>query len=141
MLQFQRRAALCDTSTVRLQTGKKNRSVGATQMNQDSSRSHSIFTITIEMTEKYDANAAAAMGKGKDDAHIRVGKLNLVDLAGSERQSKTGATGAQHSEHTLGFARRGVARQQSGCHTVCPLQCDFKSAMRLERDIRRPRVT
>ncbi len=70
------------------QLGKKNRSVGATQMNQDSSRSHSIFTITIEMTEKYDAKGA----KG-GDSHIRVGKLNLVDLAGSERQSKTGATG------------------------------------------------
>lgn len=67
--------------------------MGATLMNQDSSRSHSIFTITIEMTEKFDAaNATAA--QLKDDTHIRVGKLNLVDLAGSERQSKTGATGA-----------------------------------------------
>ncbi len=33
------------------QVGKKNRSVGATLMNQDSSRSHSIFTITVEMLE------------------------------------------------------------------------------------------
>ena len=74
-----------------LQVGKKNRSTGATMMNQDSSRSHSVFTITVEMTEKFDLNAAPA--KGKDDTHIRVGKLNLVDLAGSERQSKTGATG------------------------------------------------
>jgi hypothetical protein len=56
-----------------LQTGKKNRSVGATAMNQDSSRSHSIFTITIEMTEKYDEAAAATLAKmGKDDSHIRV---------------------------------------------------------------------
>ena len=45
-------------------------------MNQDSSRSHSVFTITIEST-----------AKGPDGSdHIRVGKLNLVDLAGSERQ-------------------------------------------------------
>ncbi|KAF5836468.1 kinesin family member 3a [Dunaliella salina] len=42
-----------------LEVGRKNRSVGATQMNQDSSRSHSIFTITIEVTEKLDAAAAA----------------------------------------------------------------------------------
>lgn len=37
------------------QVGKKNRSVGSTLMNQDSSRSHSIFTITVECTEKLDA--------------------------------------------------------------------------------------
>lgn len=34
-----------------LQVGKKNKSVGATLMNKDSSRSHSIFTITIETIE------------------------------------------------------------------------------------------
>mmetsp|Transcript_12810 Transcript_12810/g.33988 ORF Transcript_12810/g.33988 Transcript_12810/m.33988 type:complete len:804 (+) Transcript_12810:279-2690(+) len=85
-----------------LEVGRKNRSVGATQMNQDSSRSHSIFTITIEVTEKFDAAAAAkAASSGKkqeDDTHICVGKLNLVDLAGSERQSKTGATGDRLKE-------------------------------------------
>ena len=63
--------------------GSQNRSVGATLMNADSSRSHSIFTIFIETCEK-----------GEDgEEHIRAGKLNLVDLAGSERQAKTGATG------------------------------------------------
>jgi hypothetical protein len=60
-----------------MQAGKKNRSTGATLMNQTSSRSHSIFTIVIECMD--------LAGKGD---HIRVGKLNLVDLAGSERQSK-----------------------------------------------------
>lgn len=34
--------------SVPMQVGQKNRSVGATLMNQESSRSHSIFTITIE---------------------------------------------------------------------------------------------
>lgn len=77
-----------------LKVGRSNRSVGATAMNQDSSRSHSIFTITVEMTEKFDA-ATATAAQLKDDTHIRVGKLNLVDLAGSERQSKTGAVGAR----------------------------------------------
>eukprot|EP00201_Polytomella_parva_P015707 CAMPEP_0175058252 /NCGR_PEP_ID=MMETSP0052_2-20121109/11744_1 /TAXON_ID=51329 ORGANISM="Polytomella parva, Strain SAG 63-3" /NCGR_SAMPLE_ID=MMETSP0052_2 /ASSEMBLY_ACC=CAM_ASM_000194 /LENGTH=731 /DNA_ID=CAMNT_0016323611 /DNA_START=71 /DNA_END=2263 /DNA_ORIENTATION=+ len=71
-----------------LEVGKKNRSVGATQMNQDSSRSHSIFSITIETIE----SGASSQG------HIRMGKLNLVDLAGSERQSKTGATGDRLKE-------------------------------------------
>lgn len=72
-----------------MQSGKKNRSVGATLMNATSSRSHSIFTIVIESSDSTD----------KGD-HIRVGKLNLVDLAGSERQSKTGATGDRLKEAT-----------------------------------------
>jgi kinesin family protein 3/17 len=67
--------------------GGKNRITGATKMNKDSSRSHSIFTIIVECAENV---------KGED--HVRVGKLNMVDLAGSERQSKTGATGARFIE-------------------------------------------
>ena len=73
-----------------LLAGKKNRSVGATLMNQDSSRSHSIFTVVIE------SSALGADG----DKHIKAGKLNLVDLAGSERQAKTGATGDRLKEAT-----------------------------------------
>merc|ERR1739838_201786 len=70
--------------------GNKNRSVGATNMNAHSSRSHAIFTITIECSEK-----------GPDgQQHFRVGKLHLVDLAGSERQSKTGASGQRLKEAT-----------------------------------------
>lgn len=72
-----------------MQTGKKNRSVGATLMNQTSSRSHSIFTIVVECLTENGVD-------GKD--HVCVGKLNLVDLAGSERQSKTGATGERLQE-------------------------------------------
>ncbi|KAG7384353.1 Kinesin-like protein kif3a [Phytophthora pseudosyringae] len=74
-----------------MQTGKKNRSVGATLMNQTSSRSHSIFTIVVECLSE-----GSAGDDGKD--HVCVGKLNLVDLAGSERQSKTGATGDRLQE-------------------------------------------
>ncbi|CAG9462123.1 unnamed protein product [Pedinophyceae sp. YPF-701] len=74
-----------------LNVGSKNRTVGATKMNQDSSRSHSIFTLTVEQADKE---------AGEDGGHVRVGKLNLVDLAGSERQSKTGATGQRLKEAT-----------------------------------------
>mmetsp|Transcript_286 Transcript_286/g.853 ORF Transcript_286/g.853 Transcript_286/m.853 type:complete len:767 (-) Transcript_286:217-2517(-) len=70
--------------------GNKNRSVGATLMNQDSSRSHSIFCIVVESTADHPDGSR----------HIRVGKLNLTDLAGSERQSKTGATGERLKEAT-----------------------------------------
>merc|ERR1711959_106721 len=72
--------------------GQKNRSVGATLMNQESSRSHSIFTINVETSTEDPANPK----KPK----IRAGKLNLVDLAGSERQGKTGATGDRLKEAT-----------------------------------------
>ncbi|KXZ50597.1 hypothetical protein GPECTOR_15g280 [Gonium pectorale] len=84
-----------------LKAGKDNRQVGATLMNQDSSRSHSIFTITIECIEKLEGAADKAPkpgAKGGDNNHVRVGKLNLVDLAGSERQDKTGATGDRLKE-------------------------------------------
>jgi kinesin family member 3B len=73
-----------------LQAGKKNRVTGATLMNAQSSRSHAIFTVTVE--------TQAVGPDGKE--HIRVGKLNMVDLAGSERQSKTGATGQRLKEAT-----------------------------------------
>ncbi|KAG3070635.1 Kinesin-like protein [Phytophthora idaei] len=67
--------------------GFKNRTVGATLMNEGSSRSHSIFTVVVETSETIG---------GQD--HFKAGKLNLVDLAGSERQSKTGATGNRLKE-------------------------------------------
>ncbi|CAG0912810.1 unnamed protein product [Notodromas monacha] len=74
-----------------MNVGNKNRSVGATDMNEHSSRSHAIFMVTVECSEI-----------GVDgESHIRVGKLNLVDLAGSERQSKTGATGSRFKEATM----------------------------------------
>lgn len=64
-----------------MEVGKKNRKVGATAMNANSSRSHSVFSITVESSEM--------LPDGSN--HITVGKLNLVDLAGSERQAKTHA--------------------------------------------------
>lgn len=66
-----------------MEIGSNNRSVGATLMNVDSSRSHSIFSIDLEMLDSSEG----------DGGGLRAGRLNLVDLAGSERQSKTGSTG------------------------------------------------
>ncbi|XP_044260405.1 kinesin-like protein KIF17 isoform X2 [Tribolium madens] len=72
-----------------LSLGSKNRIIGATLMNQNSSRSHSIFTISIEQITNVNNNES-----------FKKGKLNLVDLAGSERQAKTGATGDRLKEAT-----------------------------------------
>jgi len=58
--------------------GNLERHTGATKMNAESSRSHSIFAIMVEC---YD----------KATKRTTTGKLSLVDLAGSERADKTGA--------------------------------------------------
>ncbi|XP_054274997.1 osmotic avoidance abnormal protein 3-like [Macrosteles quadrilineatus] len=71
--------------------GWRNRSTGATLMNADSSRSHSIFSISVEMMP---------LSECLEVSPIRRGKLSLVDLAGSERQAKTGATGDRLKEAT-----------------------------------------
>ena len=71
-----------------LERGNKNRHVGQTSMNDQSSRSHSLFTVYLEIEEK---------GEG-GNSRIKSGKLNLVDLAGSERVGKTNATGQTFDE-------------------------------------------
>eukprot|EP00518_Triparma_eleuthera_P015141 CAMPEP_0197572868 /NCGR_PEP_ID=MMETSP1320-20131121/42677_1 /TAXON_ID=91990 /ORGANISM="Bolidomonas sp., Strain RCC2347" /LENGTH=351 /DNA_ID=CAMNT_0043135375 /DNA_START=108 /DNA_END=1160 /DNA_ORIENTATION=- len=65
---------------------RRVRRVAATQMNAQSSRSHSCFTIKMEKrkVEEVDGNQKTTM---------LTSKINLVDLAGSERASKTGASG------------------------------------------------
>ncbi|CAH0475685.1 unnamed protein product [Peronospora belbahrii] len=69
-------------------TGVKNRITSETLMNENSSRSHSIFTVRIHSKEH---NAA-----GED--LLRVGQLNLVDLAGSECVGRSGARNARARE-------------------------------------------
>jgi kinesin family member 5 len=63
-----------------MQLGNENRAIGVTDMNKQSSRSHSCFILTITQN-----NAA--------NFQCKTGKLYLVDLAGSEKISKTHATG------------------------------------------------
>eukprot|EP01012_Entosiphon_sulcatum_P028620 TRINITY_DN3465_c0_g1_i1.p1 TRINITY_DN3465_c0_g1~~TRINITY_DN3465_c0_g1_i1.p1 ORF type:complete len:1140 (+),score=366.51 TRINITY_DN3465_c0_g1_i1:48-3422(+) len=65
------------------------RKTATTDLNEHSSRSHSIFCITIESLD-FDADPTSPV-------HM-CSKLNLVDLAGSERQGKTGTTGSTLKE-------------------------------------------
>lgn len=65
--------------------GAINRATAATGMNEGSSRSHSVFSITV--TQRDVSNATT-----------KSGKLVLVDLAGSETVRKTGASGQQLEE-------------------------------------------
>ncbi|KAJ0004319.1 hypothetical protein NQD34_010533 [Periophthalmus magnuspinnatus] len=69
-----------------LEQGNSARTVGSTAMNAASSRSHAIFTITLEQR------------RGTDKSDSVVSKLHLVDLAGSERQKKTKAEGDRLKE-------------------------------------------
>ncbi|MEW5319054.1 MAG: hypothetical protein WDW38_010230 [Sanguina aurantia] len=64
-----------------LDRGTAKRRTAETNLNKRSSRSHSVFTITIHMKE--------TTPEGEDV--VKVGKLNLVDLAGSENISRSGA--------------------------------------------------
>ncbi|XP_050089768.1 centromere-associated protein E [Anopheles aquasalis] len=74
--------------------GNKARKIGETNMNERSSRSHTIFRITIESRL---INATDEETKTDSEA-VQIGILNLVDLAGSERADQTGATGCRFKE-------------------------------------------
>jgi kinesin family protein 1 len=69
--------------------GNKARTVAATNMNETSSRSHSVFTLILTQ-KRYD--------EATDLNTERVSKISLVDLAGSERANSTGAQGARLKE-------------------------------------------
>ncbi|RYH05438.1 hypothetical protein EON65_44680 [archaeon] len=81
-----------------LQRGEASRSYASTNMNSESSRSHTIYRVTIEAREKIGDEEGAAAGGGGGGGVVesspnRVSYLNLVDLAGSERQKSTKAEG------------------------------------------------
>eukprot|EP00794_Sanderia_malayensis_P018958 gene18958-20864_t len=70
-----------------LSSGWMNRRVASTSMNRESSRSHAVFTVSIESKER----------KG-GISNIKVSRLHLVDLAGSERQKDTKTEGVRLKE-------------------------------------------
>uniref|UniRef100_A0A8C6DET1 Kinesin family member 27 n=1 Tax=Moschus moschiferus TaxID=68415 RepID=A0A8C6DET1_MOSMO len=78
-----------------LEMGNAARHTGTTQMNEHSSRSHAIFTISLCQVDK--SRKAAEDGSWHSHRHI-VSKFHFVDLAGSERVTKTGNTGERFKE-------------------------------------------
>ncbi|KAL2444255.1 Kinesin-like protein KIF1A [Exophiala dermatitidis] len=93
--------------------GNKARTVAATNMNETSSRSHAVFTLTLTQ-KRHDVETSMDTEK--------VAKISLVDLAGSERATSTGATGARLKEgaeinrslSTLGRVIAALADLSSG---------------------------
>ena len=96
-----------------LEAGDQNRHVGETNMNEFSSRSHTIFRMTIESRAKSGSGA------------VRVSLLNLVDLAGSERVGHTGAEGQRlveggHINKSLLSLGTVIAKLSEGDNTHIP---------------------
>ncbi|KAI5478151.1 kinesin family member 11 [Pseudohyphozyma bogoriensis] len=69
-----------------LKRGSERRQIAATKCNERSSRSHSIFTLTVHLKE-----TSKLPSGGSGEELLKVGKLNLVDLAGSENVGRSGA--------------------------------------------------
>jgi hypothetical protein len=88
-----------------LSFGQQNRRVFSTAMNQESSRSHSIFTVHIVRCPIDHNNFVC-----EDPQYAMLSKLSFVDLAGSERYRNTLSSGNyqiyadnhRQSKHTLG---------------------------------------
>ncbi|XP_061411907.1 LOW QUALITY PROTEIN: kinesin heavy chain-like [Lethenteron reissneri] len=92
--------------------GKANRHVAVTNMNEHSSRSHSIFLINVKQ-ENVETEQKLS------------GKLYLVDLAGSEKVSKTGAEGsvldeAKNINKSLSALGNVIAALAEGTRTHVP---------------------
>lgn len=92
--------------------GNKSRTVAATNMNSESSRSHAVFTVILTQT-------LTDIGSGVTGE--KQSRMSLVDLAGSERAVKTGAVGDRLKEGsninksltTLGLVISKLADQSS----------------------------
>ncbi|XP_046734684.1 kinesin-like protein KIF13A isoform X3 [Diprion similis] len=92
--------------------GNKSRTVAATNMNSESSRSHAVFSVIL--TQTLTDSKSGVSGE-------KVSRMSLVDLAGSERAVKTGAVGDRLKEGsninksltTLGLVISKLADQSS----------------------------
>lgn len=78
--------------------GEKKRSFAGTEMNERSSRSHTIFRINIESRKRPVTPCNGGSANEEDDGAVKVSTLNLIDLAGSESVKHTGATGIRQKE-------------------------------------------
>ncbi|KAI1365058.1 kinesin-domain-containing protein [Xylaria arbuscula] len=104
-----------------MKRGGNARAVAATKMNQESSRSHSIFVITVTQ-------------KNLETGSMKSGQLFLVDLAGSEKVGKTGASG-----QTLEEAKK-INKSLSALGMVINALTDGKSSHVPYRDSKLTRI-
>ncbi|KAG5154350.1 hypothetical protein JHK82_012319 [Glycine max] len=82
-----------------LEQGSLSRATGSTNMNNQSSRSHAIFTITLQQMRKLHSGSPINDSSDEDMGEEYLSaKLHLVDLAGSERAKRTGSDGVRLKE-------------------------------------------
>uniref|UniRef100_A0A183BHN7 Kinesin-like protein n=1 Tax=Globodera pallida TaxID=36090 RepID=A0A183BHN7_GLOPA len=97
-----------------LKAGALSRTTAATNMNQQSSRSHAIFTVNVKQTrivpvdddldqhdsDSFDDDEKCAEKRTNSETELETlqAKFHFVDLAGSERLKRTGATGDRAKE-------------------------------------------
>lgn len=86
-----------------LELGSAHRHTGATNMNEHSSRSHSIFTMALEQrwsSVQEEVDHSDDDDNDEDDSGMQIlsAKFHFVDLAGSERAHKTGNAGERFKE-------------------------------------------
>ncbi|KAG1051518.1 hypothetical protein G6F43_006281 [Rhizopus delemar] len=94
-----------------LKRASQNRATGATNINERSSRSHSVFTLQLT-------------GENKKTGERSSGLLNLIDLAGSERLSMSGSVGDRLKEtqainkslSSLGDVIQSLVNKKEGSH-------------------------
>lgn len=79
-----------------MEKASAKRATGSTQMNEVSSRSHAICTLTVTIAPLENEISSSSTSPQRDT--IMRAKLTLVDLAGSERIKRTGAEGARMKE-------------------------------------------
>jgi kinesin family protein 6/9 len=82
--------------------GETNRTISEHKLNKNSSRSHCVFTVHLEIRSRVESSEK-----------VIISKLHLVDLAGSERTKKTGSEGkslleAQFINKSLSFLEQVV---------------------------------
>eukprot|EP01083_Nonionella_stella_P268666 908489_1 len=94
--------------------GCKNRRVGRTNLNEHSSRSHSILVLKVVCRDR------------KPPFRTTTGKIFLIDLAGSENNRITGNTGVRMKEsqqinsslHVLGKVIEALNKKTAGDHSI-----------------------
>lgn len=86
--------------------GQRRRRVAETQLNHESSRSHSVFTVRLVQAPLNQAGDEVLQDKEK----VASAQLSLVDLAGSERTSRTGGGGDRMREAGACYRVREAGR-------------------------------
>ena len=101
-----------DDALAVLERGNSLRRTAETHLNINSSRSHAIFTLNMEIISS----------EKKKNGAVLYSKLHLVDLAGSERMKKTGIVGALRRKESVGI-NQGLMSLGSVLNVLCNDVC------------------